>query len=61
MIYSLSTFKILETRINILPEKHHFFEYRPKLNWLLKIIPENIKKMISFKPVQDTIVIALKK
>lgn len=56
-----STFKILETRINILPEKHHFFEYRPRLNWFLKIIPENIKKMISFKPVQDTIVIALKK
>lgn len=58
-----TNFTVLETELNIpSPEiKHKFFQHRPKLKWLLNLLPRKIEKEL-FRyynyPTQDTYVIA---
>jgi SAM-dependent methyltransferase len=51
-----NNFTILETKLNA-KIRYRFFEYRPKLKWILRILPRNIKKLLKY-PMQDTYVIA---
>jgi len=55
-----SNFKILETKINILPRNYRIFSSRPKIRWMLKLLPIKIKNILAFTPAQDTYVIAIK-
>jgi SAM-dependent methyltransferase len=55
-----SSFKVLETKINIPPKLYYFFDTRQKLRWLLRYIPNKILKILEYKALQDTYVIAVK-
>lgn len=55
-----SKFKVIETKLNIPDAQYKIFDVRPWLNWLLKILPEKIKKIIRYIPNQDTYVIGTK-
>jgi SAM-dependent methyltransferase len=60
-----SNFEVIESKLNIpIPEiKHKFFSNRPKLQWLIKFIPDKILNILVYKVVgtSDTIAIARKK
>ena len=51
-----NNFTILETKVNA-KIRYRYFEYRPKLKWILRILPGTIKKLLKY-PMQDTYVIA---
>jgi SAM-dependent methyltransferase len=55
-----SSFKVLETKINIPPKLYYFFDTRPNLKWMLNYIPKKILKILEYKSLQDTYVIAVK-
>lgn len=52
--------KVLETKINIPPKLYHFFDTRPRLNWLMKYTPSKILRILEYKALQDTYAIAVK-
>lgn len=55
-----SDYKVLETRLNVPPKQYKIFSSRPKIKWILKLLPNKFKKILSYKPIQDTYVIAKK-
>jgi SAM-dependent methyltransferase len=56
-----SDFEVLEVKINSPDKQYYFFNKRPKLKWMLHLLPLKIKKMIEYQPLQDTYVVAKKK
>lgn len=59
-----SNFKVLESRINNESpiKKINFFDNRPKLIWIYKLLPNRLKRVFSYiyYPIQDTFVIGIK-
>ncbi|MCZ2846229.1 MAG: methyltransferase domain-containing protein [Candidatus Bathyarchaeota archaeon] len=55
-----SEYKVLETRLNKPAKKYKIFSSRPGIKWMLKLMPHKVKDIISYRPIQDTYVIAQK-